>query len=103
MWTHSTFCRARDALQMFRSLLRHYSGSAYHPTLPEEPPALAVRLGTQRRLLALHFIAAQIAVNRRRPAPTLHHYLALATPSTLDALLFDRHFSPLSGHHVGFL
>ena len=58
------------------------------PTLPGEP---------------LTYIAAQVTVDRRRPALPLHHRLPLAAPGALNALLFDRLFSPLSGHHAGFL
>jgi len=57
--------------------------------------ALAVGLGAQGVLLALHLIAAEVAVDRRRPPLPPHHRLALTTPGALDALLLDRHFSPL--------
>ncbi len=43
---------------------------------------LAVRLGAQGVLLALHLIAAEIAVDRRRPPLALRNHLALATPRT---------------------
>jgi len=59
-----------------------------------EPSPLAIRLGAQRGLLALHLVAAQVALDRRRPALAPHHRLALATPGALDTLGFNRHFPP---------
>jgi len=80
MWTHSTFCRARGALKIFRSLLK--------------PTALAVRLGAQGVLFPLHLIAAEVTVDRYRAALAPRHCFALATPGALDALCFNRHFTP---------
>ena len=85
MWTHSTFCRARGALKIFRSLLGPWLGTTTGKNnrravgLSGESPALAVRLGAQRGLLALTAAGA------------------------LDALCFDRHFCPLSGRHASII
>ena len=69
-----------------------------HP--PVARLALAVCLSAQGVLLALHLIAAQVAVDRRRPALPPHHRPALATPGALDALLLDCHFCPLLDRHA---
>jgi hypothetical protein len=37
--------------------------------LPGQSPALAVRLGAQRGLFALHLVAAEVTVDRRWPRP----------------------------------
>jgi len=128
MWTHSTFCRARGALQMFRSLLGLWLGTttgkknrgavawangrlvsggeqfgseyrfALQPragaALRGKAPALAVHLGAQRGLFALHLVAAQVTVDWHWPALPPRHRFPLATPGTLDTLCFNRHFPP---------
>ena len=109
MWTHSTFGRARGARQMFRSLLGPWLGTATGKKnrstvgLRGESPTLAVRLGAQRGLLALHLVATEIAVDRRRPPFPSHHRLALTATSALDTLCFDRHFYPLPDRHAGII
>ncbi len=85
MGTHSTFCRARGALKIFRSLLGQWLGTATGKKnrgaigLRGESPALAVRLGAQRGLFPLHLVAAEIAVDRRWPALPPHDCFALPT------------------------
>jgi len=69
-------------------------GGAFNALPPIARLTLAVRLGAQGVLLALHLIAAEVTVDRRRPPLTLRHCLALATAGALNTLLLDRHISP---------
>ncbi len=56
--------------------------------------ALAVRLGAQGVLFALHLIAAEVTVDRHRAALSPRHCFALATPGALNPLRFNRHIPP---------
>ncbi len=90
--------------KMFRSLLRQWLGTTTGKKsrgavgLRREPAPLAIRLGAQRGLRALHLVAAQITVDRRWPPLAPRHCLALATAGARDALCFDRHIPPLHRH-----
>ncbi len=83
--------------------IRSSAGEGWSAHPPVARLALAVGLGAQGVLLALHLIAAQVTVDRRRPALPPHDCFALPTFGALNPLRFNRHFSPLSDRHAGII